>query len=87
MSNKIEAKNAALGALEDLQDFTKAEFPIGTKVKSKRGRGEASFTVTGYPEATSLELANSVLGLSKNGKTQTLNLDSVSLDTDPVVAE
>ena len=87
MSNKIEAKNAALGALEDLQDFTKAEFPLGTQVKSKRGRGEARFTVTGYPEATSIELANSVLGLSKNGKTQTLNLDSVSLDTDPVVAE
>jgi hypothetical protein len=84
MSNKIEAKNSALGALEDLQDFTKAEFPVGTKVKSKRGRGEASFTVTGYPEATSIELANSVLGLSKNGKTQTLSLDSISMDSEVV---
>jgi hypothetical protein len=75
MSNKIEAHKSALEALEKLQDFTKSEYPVGTLVNSKRGRGEALFKVVGYhPAPTSIDLANSVLGLSKNEKTQVLNL-------------
>ncbi len=83
MMNKTETYQNALNALEALQGFTKQEFPVGTKVKSKRGRGEASFVVDGYPTPLSIELAQSVIGISKNGKIQTLNLATVTLDNTP----
>ena len=73
---KEQATQKALQSLQDLQQFTRDQYPIGTVVKSRRGRGLAEFTVTGYPQPTSMELANSVEGLSKNEKTQILNTAS-----------
>lgn len=83
MSNTTNALNAAKESLLALQKEACASFPVGTKIKSRRGRGEASFEVVGFPEPTSLELANSVLGRSKNAKVQILNLTCVSLDVEP----
>lgn len=76
--NKSETYKTALEVLENLQEFTKKDYPIGTKVTSKRGRGLAEFTVCGYPDALSVEAANSVLGRTPNNKIQTLTLGSIS---------
>lgn len=87
MNDKTQALQTVKDALNSAQEFTKVEFPLGTPILSKRGRGDASFKVVGYPEPTSLELVNSVLGESKNGKIQILNLSCVKLDPGTPVAE
>lgn len=79
MSNKTQALETVQTALDNLQEFTKQEFPVGTKINSRRGRGEAQFEIVGYPTPTSIELANSVLGQSKNDKIQILSLKCVTL--------
>lgn len=87
MSNKQTAIETANTALAAAQEFTKVEFPIGTQILSKRGRGDASFKVVGYPSPESIELVNSVLGESKNGKIQILNLSCVKIDQGIKVSE
>ena len=80
---KTNAYKNATDALSALQEFTKVEYPVGTPVQSRRGRGMADFTVTGYPTPDSLDTANSVIGESKNGKFQILDLANV-VKVDPL---
>lgn len=76
MNAKIEN---VMAALAEIQEDTKILHPLGKTVKSRRGRGEAVFTIEGYPEApTSIEMAQAVLGRSKNGKVQVLKMDTFS---------
>lgn len=74
---KLAAIKTARQALETVQDSTREEFPIGTILRSPRGRGIAEFKVTGYPEADSIQAALSVLGESQNGKVQTISTEKL----------
>lgn len=75
--DKTEAHKNAQSALDSLQGFTRENFPVGTSIFAPRGRGIASFKVSGFPAPTSLEKANSVIGTSENGKEQVIALASL----------
>lgn len=85
--NKIEAHKNASNALDNLQNFTKEQYPVGTAVFSRRGRGIAAFKVSGFPNPTSLETANSVIGTSENGKEQVLTIASLVNEDEKKEAE
>lgn len=85
--NKTEAHKNATNALDSLQGFTKEQFPVGTTVFSRRGRGIATFKVSGFPQPTSLENANSVIGASENGKEQVLAIASLVNEDEKKEAE